>query len=72
MKFSVIFVALCVLYTLAVRNDYQKANEVKVGEFPYIVIIRLKHLHTGNYMQNCAEATISEHKVLTNAVCATA
>lgn len=72
MKFVVIFVALCIFRTLTVRDGYEKAKDAKEGQFPYIVLIKVKHPHTGNYMPICAGAIISEHDILTNAVCASA
>lgn len=73
MKFLVIFVALCVSNTSAVMSfGDSKVEDAKVGQFKYIALIKLKHPHTGNYMPICAGAIITEHDILTNAVCASA
>lgn len=70
MNILVIFVALCVSHTFAVISGNEKAEEAKEGQFPYLALIKVKHPHTGNFMPICAGAIISEHNILTNAVCA--
>lgn len=59
-----------VVSIVAVRSGTKEALDAKVGDFPYITLIEVRHPHTGRFMPICAGAIISQYDVLTNALCA--
>ncbi|XP_031617028.1 uncharacterized protein LOC116336936 [Contarinia nasturtii] len=80
MKIALIFLVISITFivinfvqlTEAIVGYYGEAKDAKIGDIPYIALIKVLHPHMGIFMPICAGSIISKYDILTNALCASA